>query len=111
MLGAGTILNPILKIVTTVAILAAVYFFLVKPTLNTTERLAAPALDAVQEAQQQFDQAFDDVPDAAALQNQINDAIGDGTIDTSKTDKLLKCVQRANQNVTKIQVCTNRFGA
>jgi len=29
MLGAGTIINPILKIVTTVAILAASYFFIV----------------------------------------------------------------------------------
>ncbi len=29
MLGAGTVINPILKIVTTVAVLAAVYFFII----------------------------------------------------------------------------------
>ena len=38
MIGAGTIISPIIKIVTTVAILAAVYFFIVKPTLDTTEK-------------------------------------------------------------------------
>ena len=37
MLGAGTIINPIIKIVTTVAILAAVGIFIVKPVLDTTE--------------------------------------------------------------------------
>jgi len=37
LLGAGTVINPILKIVTTVAVLAATYIFIVKPVLDTTE--------------------------------------------------------------------------
>lgn len=40
MIGAGTIINPILKIVTTVAILAAVYFFILKPILDTGEEIS-----------------------------------------------------------------------
>ena len=36
MIGAGTFINPLIKVVTTVAILAAVYFFFVKPALDTT---------------------------------------------------------------------------
>lgn len=39
MIGAGTFLNPLLKIVTTVAILAAFYFFILRPVLDTTEKL------------------------------------------------------------------------
>lgn len=38
MIGAGTIISPIIKVATTVAILAAVYFFIVKPVLDTTEK-------------------------------------------------------------------------
>ena len=38
MIGAGTVINPIIKIVTTVAILAAVGIFIVKPVLETTEK-------------------------------------------------------------------------
>lgn len=36
MLGAGTVINPIIKILTTVAVLAATYLFIVRPVLDTT---------------------------------------------------------------------------
>ena len=59
MLGAGTVINPIIKIVTTVAILAAVGIFIVKPVLDTTEKaidsaarqIAGPAAPASQASQ------------------------------------------------------------
>ena len=38
MLGAGTIINPLIKIVTTVAVLAASYFFIIRPVLDTTDK-------------------------------------------------------------------------
>ena len=37
MLGAGTVINPIIKIITTIVILAASYFFIVRPVLDTTD--------------------------------------------------------------------------
>ena len=37
MIGAGTIINPIIKVATTVVILGACYLFFVKPVLDTTE--------------------------------------------------------------------------
>ena len=40
MIGAGTVINPIVKIVTTVAILAAVSIFVIKPVLETTESVS-----------------------------------------------------------------------
>ena len=48
MIGAGTIINPILKIVTTVAVLAAAYFFIVRPVLDTTEEIVDKAGDQFQ---------------------------------------------------------------
>ena len=38
MLGAGTVINPLIKIVTTVAVLAASYFFIIRPVLDTTDK-------------------------------------------------------------------------
>ena len=67
MLGAGTVINPIIKIVTTVAILAAVYFFIVKPTLDTTERRVVRA--AVTDS---FE-GFDGLP--ATSRSQVEDAV------------------------------------
>ena len=43
MLGAGTVINPMIKVITTVAILAAVGIFIVSPVLDTTEK----AIDSV----------------------------------------------------------------
>jgi hypothetical protein len=99
MLGAGTLINPIIKIVTTVAILGAVYLFIVKPTLDTTNE----AFDTVNESfsgfgdldegiQSQVEDAFDSTGDRGRLQNCIQRAIDDG----------------ADQQ--RIGRCLNRFG-
>jgi hypothetical protein len=65
MLGAGTIINPIIKVVTTVAILAAIGIFIVKPVLETTENVSNDvntnirnSLKASQQASQGFDLDF-----------------------------------------------------
>jgi hypothetical protein len=57
MLGAGTVINPIIKIVTTVVVLGAAYLFIVKPILDTTDK-------AINTASAQFDRAFDESDDA-----------------------------------------------
>ena len=51
MIGAGTVINPIIKVVTTVAILAAVYFFFVKPALETTETIVDKSAKQFQQSQ------------------------------------------------------------
>lgn len=61
MIGAGTIINPILKVLTTVAILAAAYYFIVRPALDTTEKVSQQVSDQVQQAQQQGQQFADDI--------------------------------------------------
>jgi len=65
MIGAGTIINPILKVVTTVAILGAVYIFFVKPILDTTEEISGnvgaqvrQSLDDADKASEEFDLNF-----------------------------------------------------
>lgn len=51
MIGAGTIINPIVKIVTTVAILGAVYLFIVRPVLDTTEDVVNRTAERVEQSQ------------------------------------------------------------
>ena len=75
MLGAGTVINPIIKIVTTVAILAAVYFFIVKPTLDTTNTAFESVTDS-------FD-GFDDL--SGDVQSQVEDAF-DSTSDSGRLE-------------------------
>jgi hypothetical protein len=100
MLGAGTIINPIIKIVTTVAILAAVYFFILKPTFDTT----GDAFDA-------FSDAF---PDANGLSSDIQDTIDNALDSTSDPDRLRACLKRAIADAANqqqaIDRCVERFG-
>ena len=60
MLGAETVINPIIKVITTVAILAAVGIFIVRPVLDTTERAVDSVNEQVRNAQQQSQQASAD---------------------------------------------------
>jgi len=99
MLGAGTVINPIIKIVTTVAILGAVYLFIVKPTLDTTN-------DAFDSFSNSFN-GFDNLP--GDIQDQIDTAFGD----TSDSGRLQSCIKRAvngnGVNQTALNHCINRF--
>jgi hypothetical protein len=59
-LGAGTVINPIIKVITTVAILAAVGIFIVRPVLDTTERTIDSVSAQVREAREQGQQISTD---------------------------------------------------
>jgi hypothetical protein len=101
MLGAGTVINPIIKIITTVLILGAVYLFVVKPALDTTNN----AFDSFSDS---FN-GFDDLP--SDIQSQIDDAFDS----SSNTGRLQDCIDAAvtgtNVNQNRLDRCVNRFGA
>jgi hypothetical protein len=102
MLGAGTIINPILKIVTTVAILAAAYFFIVKPVLDTTNNAFEEfGLD-------QFSEGFEGLP--TQIQDQVNDALGQ----TDGSQRLQRCIERAldggRPDQKQLDRCVDRYG-
>ena len=101
MVGAGTFLNPLLKVVTTIAILAAVYFFLVRPILDTTEEVAGGfnknigqatklARQAEHQAQQQGDQSF---------------SIQASGLTLKQAEKIQNCVEKAGQDTSALQAC------
>jgi hypothetical protein len=99
MVGAGTVINPIIKVIVVVAILAATYFFIVKPVLDTTNT----AFDSFNDS---FD-GFDSIP--TDIQGQIEDAFDE----SSDTGRLQDCIERATRNGVNqdaIQRCIERFG-
>ena len=98
MLGAGTVINPIIKIITTVVILGAVYLFIIKPALDTTNNVFNESFGA-----------FDDL--SGNIQDEVNDALDD--LDTSDADALKRCVERAvadGPNQAGVERCLDRFG-
>jgi hypothetical protein len=103
MLGAGTVINPIIKIVTTVAILAAVYFFIIKPVLNTTE-------DTINRSFDTFDNSFkgfDNLP--TDIQSQIDDALGQTNTSGRFQDCIQKAIKETPPDQQRIDRCVERF--
>jgi hypothetical protein len=56
-LGAETVIGPILKLVVSVAILAAVGLFIVKPILDTTEEISSQVNESVRDSIESSNQA------------------------------------------------------
>ena len=102
MLGASTVINPIIKIVTTVVILGAVYLFFVKPALDTTEHISDTVNESISGSFNSFDDAFDEAQGAGVTIQKPGSQ--------KDANKLLDCVQAANQDVNKLQRCASKFG-
>jgi phage-related protein len=115
MIGAGTVINPIVKIVTTIAILAAVYFFIVKPTLDTTENITNSVTESVNDA---TDEAFDSIPETPStkkIQRQVRKNIeaaqsGSGSAASTQVEKLGECMQDAVGDVAAVEACAKKYG-
>lgn len=106
----GNLSAGIIRLLVTVGILAAVYFFIVKPTLSTTENVSREANQSIQKSFQ--DSGFNDISgqiEDVNRQVQIEIKKSFRSSNQSEADKLIRCIKRANQNVNKIQRCGERF--
>ena len=110
MIGAGTFINPLLRVITTVAILAAVYFFIVKPALDTTENITDSVNDSISQSFNGFDnlspQFQQEIKQAEKLADNANAA---SSQQIQSANKLLNCIQNANNDVATIQRCNQKF--
>jgi hypothetical protein len=121
----GNLSSGVIRLAVTVGILAAVYFFIVKPVLHTTEH-------TVDSANKAFEKSFSGPPfdsppvNTKALEEKANKMIENVNHEVQaqvqhsfhvtktqgapkKQEKLLHCIQRANQNVHRIERCAKRF--
>ena len=94
---AETLVRSLIKLIVTVGIIAAIYLFLVRPILDTTNDTINNAFDSVDSS---LDNAFDD----AGVNPPNLTGVG-------KTDgeRILACVQRVEPDVAKMQRCAERF--
>jgi uncharacterized protein YoxC len=116
----GNLTSGIIRLGVAVGILAAVYFFIVKPILHTTEH----TVDSTNKA---FEKSFhgSDV-NSKAIEEKVNKTIEDVNREVQvqvehsfhvtkvqgapkQQEKLLHCVQRANGNVHRMERCAHRF--
>jgi type III secretory pathway component EscR len=109
----GTLSSGVIRLLVSVGILAAAYFFIVKPVLHTTD-------NAINSANQSFEKSFGvhgvDITDISGTIDDVNRKVQRQirrSFHTAKKDgdpkRLVKCIQRANGDVHRIQRCTVKF--
>jgi uncharacterized membrane protein YhiD involved in acid resistance len=120
----GNLSTGVIRLAVTVGILAAVYFFIVKPVLHTTEKTVESTNHQIEKS---FEHSFENTGiDVKGIEEQINKSVEDVNNQVQvqvehsvhvaktqggmrKTEKLLHCIQRAHQNVHRIERCSRKF--
>lgn len=110
----GNVTSGIIRLLVAVGIIAAAYFFLLKPVLKTTS-------DTFKEVNKSFKSTFHtkgdvDVTDIGKTIEEVNKEMRreirrslHAAEANGNPKKLVKCIQRAEGNVHKIQRCTVKF--
>ena len=97
----GNIGLRLVGLLVTVGILAAIYFFAIKPATDT-------ANNAINSFSEPVQQALDQAAEAQkGLKQQSQNGNSHATVDLNR---LQRCVQKANQDVNRLQRCAERFG-
>ena len=100
---AEVLANNLIRLLVTVAILAAVYLFAIKPILDTTSDTIDRAFEPFDGIQSEIQDSFDD---AGINGFDVDDVNIDGK---GKAQMLLACVKQAKQDVDKLQACANKY--
>lgn len=105
----GTLVNAVVRIAVLAATLALVYFFILKPVLSTTESVSSGINGNIQSVFDDVNEAFDQSnlqggANERRIKRKINSATG------VNQDRLITCIENAQQDVERIQRCANRFG-
>jgi predicted PurR-regulated permease PerM len=121
---AGMFTSSVLRLAVSVGILAAAYFFIVRPVLDTTNEALKTAGGFNQSLNaniQQSVQQSNTNPDVGRqiqrsirranrqVQRALNQSLNQTAPSQARQRRLLHCVQRAHGNTKRIQRCTRRF--
>jgi predicted PurR-regulated permease PerM len=120
----GMLTSSVLRLAVAVGIMAAAYFFIVRPVLDTTNNAIESANGFNQSLNSNLQQSLQhsNVNSSAARQirrsirrtnrqvkRQLNISLRQTAPHQASQSKLLHCVQHAHGDVNKMQRCTQRF--
>jgi hypothetical protein len=115
----GNAAATILRLVLVVGTLAAAYFFIVKPTLDTTEKAIDLGNNGIEQAfgpggfqqqlQRQIQQSVPNSVPQQRLPSQVQITRTIRGLTPHQSQKFAKCIQRASGRVPAINRCFRRF--
>jgi uncharacterized protein YoxC len=117
----GNLSSGVIRLAVTVGILAAVYFFIVKPILHTTEKTVESTNHQIEKSfessnfntqgiEEKVNKTIEEVNNQVQVQVEHSFHVAKSHGGAAKTEKLLHCIQHANSNVHRIEHCSRKFG-
>jgi len=100
---AATLARSLIGLLVIVGIIAALYFFAIKPILDTTNDALDQFGGVTNGITDEIQQALDD---AGVEGFDIGDLSGDG--ESRSAQKLLDCIERVEPNAKRMQACVRR---
>lgn len=107
----GTLTSGVIRLLVSVGILAAAYFFIVKPVLKTTS-------DAIKTTNHSFEKSFGEngLGDLQKTFEDVNRQVGREikrsfhmAEQEGNPKRLVRCIKRSHGDVQRIQRCTVKF--
>lgn len=96
---AEALVRGLIRLLVTVAILAAIYLFILRPILDTTNNTIDKAFDGGGGITGQIRDQLD-AADVSGLDINLGSA--------DQAQRMLRCIQRANQDIDRIERCGRR---
>lgn len=103
----GTLINGVVRILVVVATLAAVYYFLVRPVLDTTEKVSTGISSNIQKSLEEADNVFKEANAPQGTQMRITQEIRN--VPSNRAQQLGKCINRKPGNLAHLQRCAKRL--
>ncbi len=110
MLGAGTAVSAVIRVVSAVAILGAVYLLIVKPILNTTENAVHNAAEQSRQQQAASRRAQAEGERQRAL-SYAQSALAGSQPWFAASRQIRRCVRRAGHSLQPLQHCSAEASA
>ena len=105
----GTMITAVVRIAVLAATLALVYFFVIRPVLDTTETVSSGINDNIQRSLDQANDAFrqGDMNFSLKEQRRLTDDIKN--VPTDKLPRLNRCISNAGANLDRVERCARRL--
>ena len=103
----GTLITGLVRVLVVVGTLAAAYYFIVRPVLDTTEKVSSGINDNIQRSLDEANEAFEQSNVTPQTQTQITTHIKN--VPANKLPQLTDCINRNPSSIQHIERCAKRL--
>ncbi|MFN8141243.1 MAG: hypothetical protein U0R29_02790 [Solirubrobacterales bacterium] len=103
----GTLVTGVVRVLVVVATLAAAYYFIVRPVLDTTEKVSGGINSSIQQSLDEANEAFEQSNVSTRTQQNITTSIKN--VPTNKLPRLTTCINRNPSSIQHIERCARRL--